>query len=46
MGAVIGGILENSVMIGGTPILGALAIVLYAASALALRSRGVVAAHN
>jgi hypothetical protein len=45
LGAVIGGILENAVMIGGTPILGVLALVLYAASALALRPRMVVAAH-
>ena len=41
MGAVIGGILENAVMVGGTPILGILALVLYAASAIALRSRTV-----
>jgi len=33
IGAVIGGILENTVMIGGTPILGILAIFLYALSA-------------
>jgi hypothetical protein len=37
MGAVIGGVLENTVMIGGTPVLGALAIILYALSALSLR---------
>ena len=37
MGAVIGGILENAVMIGGTPILGILAILLYSASAFSLR---------
>ena len=37
LGAVIGGILENTVMIGGTPILGGLAVLLYGASALALR---------
>jgi hypothetical protein len=37
LGAVIGGVLENMVMIGGTPILGALAIILYGLSALALR---------
>lgn len=43
MGAVIGGILENAVMVGGTPILGILALVLYGASALALRSRSVAA---
>jgi hypothetical protein len=34
MGAVVGGILENTVMIGGTPILGGLAILIYALSAL------------
>lgn len=33
LGAVIGGVLENTVMIGGTPILGVLAILLYRASA-------------
>jgi SAM-dependent methyltransferase len=33
LGAVIGGLLENSVMIGGTPVLGVLAVVLYALSA-------------
>jgi hypothetical protein len=33
-GAVLGGVLENSVMIGGTPILGFLAIALYVGSAL------------
>jgi hypothetical protein len=33
LGAVVGGILENLVMIGGTPILGVLAILLYALSA-------------
>ncbi len=38
LGAVIGGVLENAVMIGGTPILGALAIVLYGLSALSLVS--------
>jgi hypothetical protein len=36
LGAVIGGVLENMVMIGGTPILGVLAIILYGLSALAL----------
>jgi len=35
-GAVLGGILENAVMIGGTPILKALALLMYAASAFAL----------
>ena len=35
-GAVVGGILENSVMVGGTPILGILAITLYLMSALAM----------
>ena len=34
LGAVIGGALENLVMIGGTPILGILAILLYGLSAL------------
>lgn len=44
-GAVLGGILENAVMIGGTPILKALALGMYAASAVALfRSRSQVAA--
>jgi Spermine/spermidine synthase domain len=38
LGAVVGGALENLVMIGGTPILGALAIVLYAISAALLAS--------
>jgi SAM-dependent methyltransferase len=37
-GAVLGGVLENSVMIGGTRILGFLAIAVYLASALALVS--------
>jgi hypothetical protein len=36
-GAVVGGTLENSVMIGGTPILGVLAVGLYALSALGIR---------
>jgi hypothetical protein len=34
LGAVVGGVLENAVMIGGTPILSALAIALYGASAV------------
>lgn len=34
LGAVVGGTLENLVMVGGTPILGILAIVVYALSAL------------
>jgi spermidine synthase len=46
MGAVIGGILENAVMIGGTPTLALLAVILYAASALVLRSRSIVAAYS
>jgi hypothetical protein len=46
MGAVIGGILENAVMIGGTPTLALLAIILYAASALVPRSRSIVAAYS
>jgi hypothetical protein len=33
LGAVVGGLLENLVMIGGTPILGILALALYGASA-------------
>ena len=36
LGAVVGGALENLVMIGGTPILGVLAIALYGASAVAI----------
>jgi len=39
LGAVIGGVLENAVMIGGTPILAVLAILLYGLSALALDRR-------
>jgi SAM-dependent methyltransferase len=39
LGAVAGGVLENLVMIGGTPILGILAIVLYGASAVAIGAR-------
>ena len=35
-GAVLGGLLENIVMIGGAPVLKALAIAMYAASAIAL----------
>ena len=35
-GAVVGGILENFVMVGGTPILGVLAIALYLMSAIAI----------
>jgi SAM-dependent methyltransferase len=43
-GAVLGGLLENSVMIGGTPILKALALGMYAASAVALfRTRSRIA---
>ena len=38
LGAMVGGILENLVMIGGTTILGALAVVLYGASAICARS--------
>jgi len=42
LGAVVGGALENLVMIGGTPLLGVLATVLYATSAIALlKQRGV-----
>jgi Spermine/spermidine synthase domain len=36
VGAVIGGVLENLVMVGGTPILAVLALVLYGLSAVAL----------
>ena len=36
LGAVIGGLLENTVMIGGTPILSVFVILLYGASAVAL----------
>jgi spermidine synthase len=39
LGAVVGGVLENAVMIGGTPILGALAIVIYGVSALIVNRR-------
>ncbi|MGC1688275.1 MAG: hypothetical protein WA734_21775 [Candidatus Acidiferrales bacterium] len=42
LGAVVGGALENLVMIGGTPILGLLAIVLYGASAVAIGIPAVV----
>ncbi len=49
-GAVLGGVLENAVMVGGTPILRVLAIALYAAAATALwlssaRSLRSAAAH-
>jgi hypothetical protein len=37
LGAVAGGVLENTVTIGGIPLLGALAIVLYALSAISIR---------
>jgi hypothetical protein len=33
LGAVVGGVLENLVMVGGTPILGVLAFLLYGLSA-------------
>jgi hypothetical protein len=36
LGAVLGGILENAVMIGGSPMLKSLALAMYAASAVAL----------
>jgi len=36
LGAVVGGVLENLVMIGGTPILGVLAVTLYGVSAIGL----------
>lgn len=38
-GAVLGGVLENSVMIGGTRILALIAIAIYAMSAIALFGR-------
>ena len=41
LGAVVGGALENLVMIGGTPILGVLAIALYGLSAAFLRRSAV-----
>ncbi len=40
LGAVIGGALENAVMIGGTPILGLLALIVYALSAGFMRKPG------
>jgi hypothetical protein len=44
LGAVLGGLLENAVMIGGTPILKLLALAMYATSAVALfRTRSKVA---
>jgi SAM-dependent methyltransferase len=39
LGCVVGGILENAVMLAGTPILGALAVLLYALSAVCIISR-------
>ncbi len=36
LGAVVGGTLENTVMIGGTPILGLLAVILYGVSAVSV----------
>ena len=39
LGAVVGGVLENLVMIGGTPVLGVLAITLYGASAVSIGLR-------
>lgn len=39
VGAVMGGALENTVMLAGTPILGVLAIVLYALSALCVKDK-------
>jgi hypothetical protein len=38
LGAVVGGVLENLVMIGGTPVLGVLAVALYGVSAIRLGS--------
>lgn len=46
MGAVIGGILENAVMVGGTPILGVLAILLYAVSAFTIRRPDILVTHS
>jgi MFS family permease len=40
-GAVVGGILENLVMVGGTPILGILAILLYGLSAVSMPSQSL-----
>lgn len=42
LGAVVGGALENTVMVGGTVALGILAILVYAFSALCLRNAGSV----
>lgn len=42
LGAVVGGVLENLVMIGGTPILGILAIALYGASAVSIGISSIV----
>jgi Spermine/spermidine synthase domain len=42
LGAVVGGVLENLVMVGGTPILGMLAIALYGASAIAIEIPSLV----
>ena len=41
LGAVVGGVLENLVMIGGTPLLGFLAIALYGLSAALAPRLGV-----
>ena len=38
LGCVVGGMLENSVMLAGTPVLGALAVLLYALSAVCIVS--------
>jgi spermine/spermidine synthase len=42
LGAVIGGVLENAVMVTGTPILGILAILLYGFSAVFARRAGAL----
>ena len=42
LGAVVGGVLENLVMIGGTPTLGVLAIALYVASAVTIGIPSIV----
>jgi len=39
LGCVVGGTLENTVMLAGTPVLGALAVLLYALSAVCVISR-------
>lgn len=43
LGAVVGGVLENLVMVGGTPILGVLALLLYGLSAACVPAKEVSA---